>query len=174
VKRTKGANVVWFLLAVFAVVAAWLAWKTLFPSEEQRIRARLDEIVDTVNAPSADGLAKLADAARLVSFFTEDVTIDPGVPYPTMRGRDAIVAAAAAAGRAAGGFELSFVDVQVAVGDGGDTATAHLTVTLTWTNVQSGAPTMDAREVELALRKEAGEWRVAGATPVETLERPRP
>ena len=73
-----------------------------------------------------------------------------------------------------GGFELSFVDVQVAVGDGGDTATAHLTLTLTWTNVQTGAPTMDAREVELALRKEAGEWRVAGATPVETLERPSP
>jgi ketosteroid isomerase-like protein len=174
VKRTKGATVVWFLLAVFAVVAAWLAWKTLFPSEEQRIRARLDEIVDAVNAPSADGLAKLADAARLASFFTEDVAIDPGAPYPALRGRDAIVAAAAAAGRAAGGFELSFVDVQIAAGDGGDTATAHLTLTLTWTNAQTGAPTMDAREVELALRKEAGEWRVAGATPVETLQRPSP
>jgi hypothetical protein len=31
---------------------------------------------------------------------------------------------------------------------------------------------MDAREVELGLRKEAGEWRVTGATPVETLQRP--
>jgi ketosteroid isomerase-like protein len=172
VTLTKGANVVRLLLALFAVVGAWLAWKTLFPSEEQRIRARLDQIVATVNAQSTDGLDKLADAARLASFFTEDVTIDPGTPYPTLRGRDAIVGAAAAAGRASGGFELSFADVQVAVGDGGDTATAHLTLTLTWTNVQTGAPTIDAREVEIALRKEGGEWRVAGATPVETLRRP--
>ena len=160
-KRTKGANVVWILLAVFAVVAAWLAWKTLFPSEEQRIRARLDEIVDTVNAPSADGLAKLADAARLASFFTEDVTIDPGAPYPTMRGRDAIVAAAAAAGRATGDSSCRSWTFRWQSGTAA-TATAHLTLTLTWTNVQTGAPTMDAREVELALRKEAGEWRVAG------------
>jgi uncharacterized protein (TIGR02246 family) len=169
----RGSNLVWLFLVLFAGVAGWLAWKTLFPSEEQRIHARLGEIVDTVNAPSADGLGKLADAARLASFFTEDVTIEPGAPYPTLRGRDAIVAAAAAAGRAASGFELSFVDVQVGVGDGSDTATAHLTLTLTWTNVQTGAPTMDAREIELALRKEEGDWRVAGATPVETLQRPR-
>jgi hypothetical protein len=32
---------------------------------------------------------------------------------------------------------------------------------------------MDAREVELALRKEEGEWRVAEATPVQTLQRPQ-
>jgi ketosteroid isomerase-like protein len=121
VKQAKGANVVRLVVALLAVIGGWLAWKTLFPSEEQRIRARLDQIVDTVNAPSSDDLGKLADAARLASFFTDDVTIDPGPPYPTMRGRDAVVAAAAAAGRAAGGFELSFADVQVAVGDG-DTA----------------------------------------------------
>jgi ketosteroid isomerase-like protein len=169
----KGSNIVRLLLALFAVVGAWLGWKTLFPSEEQRIRARLDQIVDTVNTPPADGLGQIADAARLASYFTEDATIDPGAPYPTLRGRDAIVAAAAAAGRAAGGFELSFADVEVTVRDA-DTAAAHLTLTLTWTNVQTGAPTMDAREVELALRKEAGEWRVAGATPVQTLERPVP
>jgi ketosteroid isomerase-like protein len=167
----RGSNLVWLIFSLFAVISGWLAWKTLFPSEEQRIRARLDEIVETVNAPSADGLGKIADAVRLASFFTEDVTIEPGQPYPTMRGRDAVVAAAAAAGRAAGGFELSFADVQVAVGDG-ETATAHLTLTLTWTNAQTGAPTMDAREVELALRKEEGEWRVAVATPVATLQRP--
>lgn len=167
----KGANVVRLLLALFVVVGAWLAWKTLLPSEERRIRARLDQIVDMVNAPTTDGLGKLADAARLASYFTEDVTIDPGHPYPTMRGRDAVVAAAAAAGRSSGGFELSFADVDVAVGND-DTATAHLTLTLTWTNVQTGAPTMDAREVELGLRKEAGEWRVATASPVETLQRP--
>jgi ketosteroid isomerase-like protein len=172
VRAVKGANVVRLLLALFAVTGGWLAWRTLFPSEEQRIRARLDQIVDTVNAPSADGLGKMADAARLASYFTADVTIDPGQPYPPMRGRDAVVAAAAAAGRAAGGFELSFADVEVAVGNG-DTATAHLTLTLTWTNAQTGAPTLDAREIELALRKEAGEWRVATATPVETLQRPQ-
>lgn len=170
-KVTRGANLVWLLLALLAVFAAWLVWKTMFPSEEERVRARLDQIVDTVNAQSTDGLGKLADAARLASFFTEDVTIDPGQPYPPMRGRDAVVAAAATAGRSAGGFELSFVDVQVSVGADA-TATAHLTVTLTWTNAQTGAPTMDAREVEVALRKEEGEWRVAGATPIETLRRP--
>jgi hypothetical protein len=61
---------------------------------------------------------------------------------------------------------VSFVDVQVAVGEG-ETATAHLTLTLTWTNAQTGAPAVDAREVDLALRREAGEWHVAGgALPV--------
>jgi ketosteroid isomerase-like protein len=170
VKAVRGANLVWLLVVVFLAVGGWLAWTIFFPSEEQLIRSRLDEIVDTVNAPSTDGVGKLADAARLASFFTEDVTIDAGGPYPPMRGREAVVGAAAAAGRAAAGFELAFVDIQVAVGET-NTAAAHLTATLTWTNAQTGERTVDAREVELALRKEAGEWRVAAATPVQVLTR---
>lgn len=158
------------LVVILIAAAGWFAWVTFFPSDERRIRARLDEIVDTVNARSSDGLSRIADAARLASFFTEDVTIDPGPPYPVMQGRDAILAAASAAGRGAGGFELAFVDVQVAMGGTG-TATAHLTLTLTWPNVQTSGSTVDAREVQLALREEAGEWRVAGGAPVQTLQR---
>jgi ketosteroid isomerase-like protein len=166
----RGSNLVWLLFVVFLAIAGWLAWKIFFPSEEQLVRARLGEIVDTVNARSSDGLGKLADAARLASFFTEDVAIDAGDPYPPMRGREAVVGAAAAAGRAAAGFELAFVDAQISIGEAGS-ATAHLTATLTWTNAQTGERTVDAREVELALRKEAGEWRVARATPVQVLTR---
>jgi ketosteroid isomerase-like protein len=168
----RGSTVVGGVLAILLAAGGWLAWKTLFPSDEQRIRARLDDIAEAVNARSdGDGLNRLADAARLASFFTEDVAIDPGPPHAPIRGREAVVATASSAGRAAGGVELSFVDVQVAVGDAG-AATAHMTLQLTWTNAQTRERTIDAREIALTLREVEREWRVARVSPVQTLERP--
>lgn len=158
---------------VAAALLAGLAWWILSPSDERRIRARLDEIEDTVNSEASDGLGRLADAARLASFFTEDVVIEAGQPYPPMRGRQALMAAVSAAGSAAGGFELALVDVEVAVGPAEAEATAHLTATLTWTNVQTGERTIDAREIELTLRELNDEWLVSAARPLETIQRPR-
>lgn len=159
------------VLVLGILAAAFLTWRVLFPSDEQRIRARIAELETAVNTRSGDGVGRLADAARLLSFFTDDVVIEPGGPYPPIRGRQALVAVL---GRASepGGFELAFEDVSVNVASSGSDAAARLTATLTWTNARTGERSLDAREIEADLRKIEGEWKIAGARAVEILHRP--
>jgi ketosteroid isomerase-like protein len=170
VDRCRGFSLVRVAIIVGTVAAAFVAWRFLFPDDEHRIRARIEELETAVNTRSGEGAGRLADAARLLSFFTDDVLIEPGAPYPPIRGPQAVVAVLGRA-REPGGFELAFEDVSVDVGPAG-TATARLTATLSWINARTGEGTLDAREVAVDLRETAGEWKIAGARAVETLERP--
>lgn len=168
--RHRGFSLVRVAVLVGILAAVLVAWRFLFPGDEHRIRGRIEELERAVNTRSGEGAGRLADAVRLLSFFTEDVLIEPGTPYQPIRGRQALVAVL---GRASepGGFELAFEDVSVDVRSA-ENAAARLTATLTWTNARTGDRTFDAREVEVDMRKIGGEWTIAGARAVETLERP--
>lgn len=159
------------LVAIALAVAAFFTWRVLFPSDAQRIHARIGELATAVNTRSSDGIGRLADAARMLSFFTADVVIEPGAPYAPIHGRQALVAVL---GRASepGGFTLAFEDVSVEVAPSGTDATARMTATLTWTNARTGERSLDAREIEVDLREIDGEWTIAGARAIDTLERP--
>jgi ketosteroid isomerase-like protein len=168
----KGITHVRLVVLVALAAGAFFAWRALFPTEERRIRARIGELEETVNAsPSADGVGRLADAARLLSYFTDDVVIEPGAPYTPIRGRHALVAVLHRAAEP-GGFSLAFEDLSVTLAPSGSEAAVTMTATLTWTNSRTGERTVDAREIEVDLRKVNDEWQIAAARAVQTLERP--
>ncbi len=151
--------------------AAVLGWWVLFPSEDRVIKRRFSDLASDVNAAFAEqGLARMAGAARIGAYFTDDVRIEFGAVAP-IAGRAALMAVAAQA-PAERDLRLAFADVQVTIAPDRRTASAYLTVEVSGIDARSGARTLDAREVEATLEKLEGRWLIATATAVSTLERP--
>lgn len=153
-------------LAVLFGAAAVYAFQQMFPSEEQRIRRQLDAIADHANNLTAD-LSGAATAARLATYFTEDVVIDPGRGVQPLRGRETILALAQTAQvRGEIRVEVNNADVTVAP----DEKSAAVTVTLTVTR-DGGAneQSLDAREVALTMVKRESMWLISHVTAIDTL-----
>jgi hypothetical protein len=156
---------------VIAFVLAAVAWGvySYWPNEERRVRRRLAALADVINEQPTDGLALVTRTAELADFIEDDIVLDPGRGAGEIRGRERLLALASRAPGAGGAFRVRFIDVGVAVD--GSNATVHMTATLTWTDARN-EENVDAREVELALRK-SDEWRVARVTAINPLERPQ-
>ena len=125
-----------------------------------------------MSEPGGDGLGQMARAARLGSFFAQDVVVDLGRPYSRLEGRDTIMALAAKMQVPGEGLDVRFVDVAIDVAPAGADAVVHLTATV----ASRGRPFesgLDAKELEMAWRKVDDTWVIARVTGVETLERPR-
>jgi hypothetical protein len=152
--------------AILLGAALVFAWQQLFPSEEQRIRRQLESIADDANSLSAD-LSGAATAARLATYFTEDVTIDPGGGMPPVHGRQTVMAIARHV-NARGESRVDLKDVDVTLAP--DAGSAAVTVTVTLTR-QPGTDTasFDARELALTMVKRESAWLISHVTAVETL-----
>jgi hypothetical protein len=161
------------LLLAVAVVAAvgLLAWR-LWPSETRRIRQRLDAIVTVVNERPENGVGQIARAVQLSKFVTDDVVLDPGRGAGVIQGRERLIALASRAPNAGDPYRIAFVDVSIDLQDE-QSATAHLTATLSSRDVETGEDNVDAREVELQFRH-TDDWRVSRITLIDTLEKPLP
>lgn len=151
------------VLAAAAGVVA-IGYPVLFPSEERRIRAQLDGLVETVNAPPAEGIDGLARAARIGNAFTPDVVVDFGDGPPT-RGRETIMAVASRLQDRARTVKVSIQDVDVVVSSDRSSADVDLTVIVT-TNDST-----DAREFQVQMLKPDGTWLISRATVVRVLRK---
>lgn len=165
----KGTRVL--LVTVLAAGVAFLAWR-LWPSETRRIRQKLDGIAAVVNEWPEDGIGQIARAAQLSRFVTDDVVLEPGRGAGVIHGRERLLALASRAPNAGGLYKIEFVDVSVELQDE-QSATARLTATLSSRNAETGEDNVDAREVELQLRR-TDDWRISRITLIETLEKPLP
>ena len=153
-------------VAVCAGAVAVYAWQQLFPSEERRIRRQLDRIEEDANDLSPD-LSGAAVAARLSTYFTEDVTIDPGGGVAPLRGRETILALARTAGvRGQTRVEIKDADVRVAPEE--TSAAVTMTVMIT-TDAGTGKEALDARELALTMVKRESSWLISHVTAVDTL-----
>ena len=65
-------------------------------------------------------------------------------------------------------MDVEIVDVHVTIDEGGHRAIVHGTAEIT---AGTSEPTVDAREVLVALSKIDGEWLVTSARPADTLRR---
>ena len=157
-KRTIVAALV---LAVVGAVAA-VGYPVLFPSEERRIRARLDRLVETVNAPPTDGIDALARAARIGNAFTPDVVVDFGEGPPT-RGRETIMAVASRLQDRARTVKVSIQDVDIIVSSERSSADVDLTVIVTTSD------STDAREFQVQMLKPDDTWLISRASAVRVL-----
>jgi hypothetical protein len=153
-------------LAVVIAAAAVYAVQQMFPSEERRIRRQLDAIADDASSLTAD-LSGVATAARLSTYFTDDVTIDPGGGIQPVRGRETIMGLARTVqGRGTTRIEVKDADITVAPEQ--TTAAVTLTVAIT-REAGSSKESFDARELALTMVKRDSVWLISHVTAVDTL-----
>jgi SnoaL-like domain len=154
------------IVAAAAAVVVWMLWPE---GDEGAIRRRLYALVADANEGAGDGLATLARAARLGTYFTEDVVVDLGQGTEPIEGRDTLVGIAARLEPRTASAPVNIEDATVTMRD--DDAIADVTLTVTYSRRDGNArdPTLDAREFTLEVRKDDGEWRIARVTAVDTL-----
>jgi hypothetical protein len=165
---TKGWGAV---IAVILAAVAFATWQ-LWPSESRRVRRKIDTLAAVINEQPADALGQVTRTAQLARLFSEDVVVEPGGGAGAIQGRERLLALASRAPNEGHPFSIEFVDVSVAM-EGDQSATAHLTATLSSRDMDTAEPEVDAREVELRFRR-TDDWRIFRITLIDTLEKPLP
>jgi ketosteroid isomerase-like protein len=159
------------IVAVAGVAAlAWFGWGWLFPSDEAEINAVLERIADGVSgSAAAGGVEALARVASLRDEFAVDVVVDAGPPFQSMKGREAIIAAAARANQTRRHLDVQFEDVAVTVATDRTSATATATAEAHFD--EAGGRSVDARELEIVFTRPDGHWVISAVKLLEPLER---
>jgi hypothetical protein len=154
-------------LAVVAALGVW-AWLARGSDDERAIRRRLAEFVEDFNASTTDGLGLVARAAKIGSYFTDDVVVDLGAGAGPITGRETLMGMATRLQPRTAAFELELDDITIDVAPD-DVAEVTLTTLFRRRSVTSGETSLDAREFSLGMRKVGGDWRVARITAVDIL-----
>jgi hypothetical protein len=159
------------ILAVVLAGVGWWVWTTFFPSPETAIRKELNQLARAASfSPSETPLAKLANAQKLGSFFTTDVTVTvdvPGRSQQTLSGREELVQSALAARSVANGMNVEFFDIIVMLGPDQQTAMANLTARAR----VPGEKDFNVQELKFSLKKVGGDWLIYKVETVKTLSR---
>jgi ketosteroid isomerase-like protein len=153
------------LLVALCAVAFWL-WRILVPTQEQIIRKRLAQIAQVASFSGKESpLAKLGNAQQLANFCAPDAEIAVEIPghAQAITGQEEIRQAALAARAAASSVQIEFLDVNVAVDPGKQSAIAHLTAK---GRVQ-GEQVVE--ELKFTFRKVEGKWLIQRVERVKTL-----
>ena len=155
---------------VVVILVAFLAWRWLLPSEEDRVRRRLEALAADMNDVNdvRSNVSGLAAMAKVGSYFTADVVIDPGQGAQPLHGREVILSAAASLRPSAGVARLSLTDIDVTLGPDQRSAAVTLTALLT-RNREGASQTRDAHEFALTMTKRESEWLISHVTSVDTL-----
>ena len=161
-----------YVTVVVAVLVGYFSYQWWY-NPRRAIKRQLGELAATLSVPADSGgnMERLARVARLRSYFAPDVRVSLGASRPQLSSRDALVGAVAAWNPPAGGWNVSFVDVQISL-DSDTTARAHMTVEITSPDPRTGQPAYDAREVRVEMAEQEDVWVITAAEPVETLQRP--
>lgn len=150
-------------------VATFLWW----PSEERAVRRRLDALATALSVPANPGdLGRVTRVAELGRYFTPDVRVRASASGPEIASREALVGALATWTPPPGGWTIEFVDVQTTLGADQASAQVHLTAKVSGRDARTGEATLDAREANVLLLKQSGDWLIARVDAVDTLQRP--
>jgi ketosteroid isomerase-like protein len=160
----KGAVLLGIVAIALACVWAWRAW---WPSDELQIRRRLQTFAADFNTGTSDGLAAMARAAQIASYFTSDISVDLGKGTPPIQGRETLAGMAARLQPRTAAFTLELVDVNVEVS--GSTANVSLTAAFKLRSLATGDESVDARELSVGMVKQDGLWRISRVNTVEAF-----
>lgn len=136
--------------------------------ERAAIRERLNACRDLVNSPAPDGIGTVTRAAEIGRCFTEDVTVDLGRGAAPVEGREMLIGMAARLQPRTSEYRLEFADINITLAADGENANVSLTAEFIKRHPDA-RQSMDAREFELTMRREDGEWRVARVVAIQTL-----
>lgn len=176
------------LVATMLVTATFWGGCMLLPGEQRKIARRLDQLAEAASVNARENpVIRMANAARVSRYFTEDIRIDTDRDSRPIQGRDAVAILVAQAQAAVEDLRVRFTDVAITV-SAPENATAHLTLVVfgrqrghvgpeTPESHTGGAadpgPSLDARELLLTLRKVDGDWLIAHVEVIKTLEPPQ-
>lgn len=156
------------LLAAAAGLGFWL-WLLVFPSPETLVRQKISGLAATVTLSASDGnITRATKVSNLLGYFATDAEISfnvTGYPGRTLSGRDEIRATAAAGFTSLTTLEVQFLDVNVHIGAGKQTADVSCTA-----RVNAGDKRdYGVQELHFQLRKIDGDWRITRVETVTTL-----
>jgi ketosteroid isomerase-like protein len=155
--------------AVVAVaLVAYLAWGWLVPSDEDRVRAAVSALAETLSSDPADPLGQVTSLARLRTQLAADVVVTAAGTQ--LRGRDAVTGLWQRVRASGDAARVRLFDLTVVVGADGATATVEGVAELTLE--RGGVPEREVREVHATFVAEDDAWRLAAATMVEAITPP--
>jgi ketosteroid isomerase-like protein len=155
--------------AVVAVaLVAYLAWGWLVPSDEDRVRAAVSALAETLSSDPADPLGQVTSLARLRTQLAADVVMTAAGTQ--LRGRDAVTGLWQRVRASGDAARVRLFDLTVVVGADGATATVEGVAELTLE--RGGVPEREVREVHATFVAEDDAWRLAAATMVEAITPP--
>lgn len=158
------------LLSFVAIAFVAYQW---WPSSERAVKNRLGELAETLSVPANDGdLGRVTRVAELRHYFAEDVHVRASASGPEVTSRDALLALMGGWTPPPGGWTIEFVDVHVTLGQESTTAQVYLTAKISGHDARTGEATLDAREANLTMAKQDGDWVVTSVEAAETLQRP--
>jgi hypothetical protein len=157
------------MAAVLAGGLGFVVWRSRESDDERAIRARIEALRHEINTSTTDGLGTLAHAAQIGSYFTDDVTIELGEGATPIHSRDTLMGMAARLQPRTAAFRLDLDDVSVEMVPGAAAADVLLTASFVRRSLSTGDQSLDAREFSLVCQKDAGTWRIARVTAIDTL-----
>lgn len=156
-------------IAAVAVCAGAWAWFAFRPGPEARIERRLQALAAEFNESTTDGLGTVARAARIGSYFTDDVVVDLGQGTPPIQGRETVIGMTARLQPRTAALRLELVDITVALRSH-DRADVSLTATFGRRAIGvESAESVDARELAITMMETGGEWRVSHVRVVDAF-----
>ena len=156
-----------FLAIALLLALGFWSFHILFPDDERLIRNLLAEAAQTAQVkPNDNPLFKLAGGNKLVGFFSADAVLKldvPGADFRTIRGRDDLLQAIAAARAGLQEARIQLHEVHVAVAPDKQSATAQLLASA----YINGSSDPLVQELKMRLDKIDRHWRIVQ---VETMK----
>jgi hypothetical protein len=156
------------LVAAVIGLGVW-GWRVWFPTPQNVIRSRLLKLASTMSfEPNQGVIPKGLKAKNLGEYLAVDVVVNlevRGLEAHTLKGRDEVVQAAILAMQRLAGLKVEFVDINVSLAAGGETAEASLTGKATI----EGEGDYQVQEFSFKLKKIEGTWLVYQIETVKTL-----
>ncbi len=151
-----------YVSVVFAALVAYFSYQWWF-NPHRVVKRRLGEIAATLSVPATDAeLGRITRVAQLRHYLADDVHVRVGRSGGDLelRSRDAVLAVVGAWTPPPGGWNVDFVDVDVAV-DSSTTARAYLMADMTSRDPRTGERTLDSRDATVSMVNRDGEWVVS-------------
>ena len=157
------------LVSLAVLVLAVVAWRYWMPDDKRDVRRRLNAFAAEFNETTAAGVATIAHAARIGTYFTEDVVIELGDGAPPIRGRQTLIAMATRLQPRTSAFTLELLDQNVTISSP-STADVSVTAAFRRRGPVAGEDAVEARELALKMVKTGRDWRVSEVKAVETFK----
>jgi len=151
-----------YVAVVLAALAGYFVYQWWF-NPNRMVKARLGDIATALSIPADEPeLGRVTRIAQLRKLVTADVHVVIGKHGPDLQSRDAVIGAIAGFTAPQSGWNVDFVNADVAVNSDG-TARAFVTADVTSMDPQTGKQTLDSREVSFSFVRQDGDWLVRDA-----------
>jgi hypothetical protein len=156
-------------LAVALSLGVWL-WAAWFPNPKQAVRNRLNKVAQLASFSANEGnISRVANVQKLGRLFAEDVQVMvdiPGTESHTFTSREEVMQVALAAKRLGDGLKAEFLDMNIEMGTGDQSALVDLTLKAK----VGGESDLIVQELKFTLKKLDGDWLITRVETVRTLK----